>query len=167
MRISTGEFKGRKLETPDNNDIRPTSDKVKEAMFSILTNDVPGAVCCDLFAGTGNLGLEALSRGAELCYFCDSSRASIGIIHRNIEHCGATERSVVLTGDYKKTLKRINRLLEDIDRHGYNCIGKPEPLTENLAGYWSVRIDEKNRIVFRIHDDAVEIMQCGSHYGDT
>lgn len=64
----------------------------------------------------------------------------------------------------KKTLKKINRLLTDIDRNGYHCIGKPEPLSGNLAGYWSVRIDEKNRIVFRIHDDFVEIIQCGTHY---
>lgn len=66
----------------------------------------------------------------------------------------------------KKTLKRINKLLTDIDRNGYNCTGKPEPLKENLSGYWSVRIDEQNRIVFRINGELLEIMQCGSHYGD-
>ena len=66
----------------------------------------------------------------------------------------------------KKTLKKINRLLLDIERNGYNCLGKPEPLKGNLAGYWSVRIDEKNRIVFRILGDHLEIMQCGSHYND-
>lgn len=66
----------------------------------------------------------------------------------------------------KKTLKRINKLLTDIDRNGYQCIGKPEPLSGNLAGYWSVRIDEKNRIVFRIGKDSIEIIQCGTHYRD-
>lgn len=66
----------------------------------------------------------------------------------------------------KKTLKKINKLLTDIDRNGYNCTGKPEALKENLAGYWSVRIDEKNRIVFRINNDNLEIIQYGSHYGD-
>ena len=66
----------------------------------------------------------------------------------------------------KKTLKRINSLLQSIDRNGYKCIGKPEPLSENLSGFWSVRIDDKNRIVFRITDDALEIAQCGSHYRD-
>ena len=65
----------------------------------------------------------------------------------------------------KKILKKINRLLTDIDRNGYKCIGKSEPLCENLSGYWSVRIDDKNRIVFRIVDNNVEIIQCGSHYG--
>lgn len=66
----------------------------------------------------------------------------------------------------KRTLKKINRLLEDINCNGYNCTGKPELLSGNLAGFWSVRIDEKNRIVFQIHDDALEIAQCGSHYRD-
>lgn len=66
----------------------------------------------------------------------------------------------------KKTLKRINKLLTDIDRNGYQSIGKPEPLSGNLAGYWSVRIDEKNRIVFRIDKDSIEIVQCGTHYRD-
>ena len=64
----------------------------------------------------------------------------------------------------KRYLKRINKLLEDIDRNGYNSIGKPEALKGNLSGYWSVRIDEKNRIVFRIQGDDLEIIQCGTHY---
>ena len=66
----------------------------------------------------------------------------------------------------KKTLKRINSLLKDIDRNGYKCKGKAEPLSGNLAGFWSVRIDEKNRIVFRIVNGALEIAQCRTHYGD-
>ena len=66
----------------------------------------------------------------------------------------------------KITLKRINKLLQDIDRNGYNSIGKPEPLRGYLSGYWSVRIDDKNRIVFKITADALEIWQCGSHYRD-
>jgi toxin YoeB len=66
----------------------------------------------------------------------------------------------------KKTLTRINRLLKDIERNGYNCMGKPEPLKHDLTGYWSVKIDEKNRIVFRIRNDKLEIWQCGSHYRD-
>lgn len=66
----------------------------------------------------------------------------------------------------KKTLKKINKLLRDIERNGYNGIGKPEPLKHNLSGFWSVKIDDKNRIVFRIMDDKIEITQCGSHYQD-
>ena len=66
----------------------------------------------------------------------------------------------------KKTLKRINQLLNDIDRNGYKGIGKPEPLKGNMNGYWSRRIDETNRLVYRIHDNKIEILQCRSHYGD-
>ena len=66
----------------------------------------------------------------------------------------------------KKTLKRINRLIQDIERNGYNGIGKPEPLKHDLSDYWSVQIDEKNRLVFRITDNKLEIAQCGSHYRD-
>ena len=66
----------------------------------------------------------------------------------------------------KKTLKRINLLLQDIDRNGYSGIGKPEPLKGNLQGYWSRRIDESNRLVYRISDNRIEILQCRTHYGD-
>ena len=66
----------------------------------------------------------------------------------------------------KKTLKKINALIKDIDRNGYKCKGKPEALTGNLSGYWSVRIDQKNRLVFRIEDNAIEIVQCRTHYGN-
>lgn len=64
----------------------------------------------------------------------------------------------------KKTLKRINALLKDIDRNGYEGIGKPEPLTGNWSGYWSRRIDEKNRLVYRIVDETIRIAQCRTHY---
>jgi toxin YoeB len=70
-----------------------------------------------------------------------------------------------LTQD-KKTLKKILKLLKSIDRQGYNCIGHPEPLKHELSGYWSVAIDAQNRLVFRIKDDMLEIIQCGSHYRD-
>ena len=66
----------------------------------------------------------------------------------------------------KKTLKKINRLIQDIDRNGYQCQGQPEPLKGELSGFWSVHIDEKNRIVFRIVDNRMEMAQCGSHYRD-
>ena len=107
MRIITGEYRGRKLEAPIGNSVRPTSDKVKESIFNLLMNDVYGAVCVDLFAGTGGLGLEALSRGAEKCYFCDSSRESLGLIKTNIAKCGAQDKSVVMAGDFTKTLSSL------------------------------------------------------------
>lgn len=66
----------------------------------------------------------------------------------------------------RKTLKRINQLLQDISRNGYNGIGKPEPLKGGLTGWWSCRIDDTNRLVYRINNGIIEIAQCRSHYGD-
>lgn len=66
----------------------------------------------------------------------------------------------------KKTLKRINQLLQDILRNGYDGIGKPEPLCENLSGFWSRRIDATNRLVYRISGDVIEVVSCRHHYDD-
>ena len=66
----------------------------------------------------------------------------------------------------KKILKRINQLLQDIERNGYNGIGKPEPLRGDLSGFWSRRIDDEHRIVYRVNEDRVEIIQCRGHYDD-
>ena len=64
----------------------------------------------------------------------------------------------------KKTLKRINLLLQDINRNNFTGIGKPEPLKNDLSGYWSRRIDDSNRIVYRINNEQIEIIQCKGHY---
>lgn len=66
----------------------------------------------------------------------------------------------------RRTLKKINELIKDIDRNGDECTGKPEPLTGSFAGFWSVRIDQKIRLIFRILDEKLEIAQCRTHYGD-
>ena len=66
----------------------------------------------------------------------------------------------------RRTLKRINALLKDIDRNGYSGIGKPEPLSEDRSGYWSRRIDEKNRLIYKIVNGTIRIAQCKTHYGD-
>ena len=67
-------------------------------------------------------------------------------------------------GQDRRTLRRINALIRDIERNGYNGIGKPEPLRGNLSGWWSVRIDGANRLVFRLEADALEIYACRGHY---
>lgn len=66
----------------------------------------------------------------------------------------------------KKTLKRINNLIKDIERNGNQGIGKPEPLKNNLQGYWSRRIDDKNRLVYKISNNELKIVQCRTHYND-
>lgn len=112
MRIIAGEFKGRRLETPEDNQIRPTTDKVKEAMFSIISPWLCESVCADLFSGTGNLGLEAISRGAARCYFADSSRKSVSLIRRNIDYCKAGDRAVLFPGDYAAAIGKINEKVD-------------------------------------------------------
>ncbi len=108
MRIIAGELKGRRLMTPSDNRVRPTTDKVKEAVFSMVTGYLPGSAVVDLFAGTGNLGLEAISRGAERAYFVDKDRTSIAMVRENVKHCKVEDRSVILWSDFKSVFKKIN-----------------------------------------------------------
>lgn len=85
---------------------------------------------------------------------------------RKIWHDEAWEDYLYWQTQDKKTLKKINNLIKSIDRNGYECEGDPEPLKGDLSGFWSVKIDQKNRIVFRINGEEMEILQCGSHYRD-
>ena len=85
---------------------------------------------------------------------------------RKIWHDEAWEDYLYWQTQDKKTLKKINNLIKSIDRNGYECEGDPEPLKGDLSGFWSVKIDQKNRIVFRINGDEMELLQCGSHYRD-
>ena len=88
MRVITGTAGGRKLKSPDGEAIRPTTDYVKQALFNILQFDLEGRRVLDLFGGTGQLGIEALSRGAREAIFTDNSRTAVGIIRDNLKHCG-------------------------------------------------------------------------------
>ena len=92
MRVITGSARGRKLLEPEGMSIRPTTDMVKEAMFNIIQFDIEGRRVLDLFAGTGQLGIEALSRGAAEVVFCDESSKSLKIVRANLERCGLKGR---------------------------------------------------------------------------
>lgn len=109
MRIIAGDYKGRRLYSPIDDKIRPTTDKVKEAVFSILNSHINlyGKNVLDLFGGTGNLGLEALSRGAAHCWFGDNSRDSIKLLKENIRYCKAENKSTIFAGDFRKALSRM------------------------------------------------------------
>lgn len=85
MRVIAGSAKGRKLKTLEGLDVRPTTDKVKEAIFSAIQFDLPGAVVLDLFAGSGQMGIEALSRGAETAVFVDRSARSLQMTKENLD----------------------------------------------------------------------------------
>lgn len=88
MRIITGSARGRKLQSPAGQDVRPTTDVVKESVFSMIQFAVKDCVFLDAFAGSGQMGLESLSRGAEKAVFVDSSKRSMNVIKKNIEICG-------------------------------------------------------------------------------
>ena len=93
MRVISGEYRGRKLQEPAGRDVRPTADQVKEAIFNIIQFDVEGRRALDLFAGTGQLGIEALSRGARECVFVDLSRDSLRLVKENLRRCGLCART--------------------------------------------------------------------------
>ncbi len=90
MRVITGTARGRRLKTPENYDIRPTTDNVKESLFNIIQFDIEGRRVLDLFAGTGQLGIECLSRGAAGAVFVDESAAAVKIVKDNLKTCALT-----------------------------------------------------------------------------
>ena len=94
MRVVSGIARGRKLKTPSGNEVRPTADSVKEAVFNILRNDVEGRRVLDLFAGSGQMGIEALSRGAKEAVFVDISRTSLKLVNENLALCGFQAETV-------------------------------------------------------------------------
>ena len=105
MRVIAGSARGTKLTTLPGEEItRPTIDRVKEAMFSAVQFQLPGANVLDLFAGSGQLGIEALSRGAARCVFLDSDRSAVNIVMRNCKACGVFDRSRVDLGEAARYL---------------------------------------------------------------
>ena len=105
MRVITGSAKGRKLITLEGEDIRPTSAKVKGAIFNSIQFDIEGRNVLDLFAGAGQLGIEALSRGARKAVFVDLSRDAIKVVNDNLEHCRLKDNATVFNGDGLSYLK--------------------------------------------------------------
>ena len=99
MRVITGSARGRRLITLEGEDIRPTTDKVKEAVFSSIQFEIEGRSVLDLFAGSGSLGIEALSRGAKKAVFCDLSRQAVGVINKNLENTRIDSFSTVINTD--------------------------------------------------------------------
>jgi 16S rRNA (guanine966-N2)-methyltransferase len=110
MRITGGQVKGRLLASLKGRNIRPTSDRVREAIFNLIGQDVRGFKVLDLFAGTGCLGIEALSRGAARALFIDSSIQSIKLIRKNLARCGYESLGSVLKKDLSKGLPRKHAL---------------------------------------------------------
>ncbi len=127
MRIISGVARGTKLITLEGIETRPTLDRIKESLFSIIQNKIPKAVVLDLFAGSGALGIECLSRGALFCTFCDSSNKAIKVIKQNIEKTRMSEKALVIQADYATCLKKISN-----QKNSFDIIFLDPPYESNL-----------------------------------
>lgn len=114
MRIIAGRWRGRRIEAPPGRDTRPTTDRVREAWMSALQPELPGARVLDLFAGSGALGLEALSRGAEHATFVERSGGALRALRANIERLGAADQTTVVRGDAIAYVQRLEPFAFDI-----------------------------------------------------
>lgn len=108
MRVISGKYKGKRINGYDIDGTRPTMDRVKESMFGTLQDYIKDSVVLDLFAGSGNLGIEALSNGALKGYFVDNNKKVIDIIKKNLDEIGIEEENHLLNMDYKKALHYFN-----------------------------------------------------------
>ena len=106
MRVITGTARGRRLLEPEGMDTRPTTDRVKEGIFSSIQFEIEGRRVLDLFGGTGQMGIEALSRGAAHCTFLDLRKEAVGVIRENLKRTGFAEDAAVVQGDYLAFLTR-------------------------------------------------------------
>ncbi len=107
MRVISGSARGLKLNAPKNNDVRPTTDRIKESLFNIISTKVYNSVVLDLFAGSGALGIECLSRGAKEAYFCDNNKESIKVLTSNLEKTRFIDKSNIIKGDYKEAISKL------------------------------------------------------------
>jgi len=137
MRVISGVARGRKLKEPLGEKIRPTSDKVKESIFNIIQFDIEGRRVLDLFAGTGQFGIEALSRGARSVVFVDSASESVKLIHENLETCNLSDKASVYARD-------VMRFIESDEK--YDLIFIDPPYDSKLAEVAVSKITEFDKL---------------------
>lgn len=111
MRIISGKYKGKKLDGFDIEGTRPTMDRVKESLFGIIQNNLKDSICLDLFAGSGSLGIEALSNGAGACYFVDKNKQILNILKNNLK---GIENSILIEKDYLMALEELKNKKFDV-----------------------------------------------------
>lgn len=168
MRIISGTMRGTKLFTLEGENTRPTLDRVKEALFSKINYILPDSIVLDLFAGSGALGLESLSRGAEKVYLCDQSRDAIKIINQNIEKTRTRERTELLNCDYKKALKEFKNkklkfdivFLDPPYKTNFAEDAVKQIINENLLnedGLIILETDDKEKVIKNLDTELIEI----------
>ena len=107
MRVISGKARGTKLNSIDSLNTRPTLDRVKESLFNIIQNKIPDSLVLDLFAGSGAIGIECISRGCKKAYFCEKSKQAANMVKLNLEKTRFIDYSKIYVQDYKKTLKNL------------------------------------------------------------
>ena len=131
MRVIAGEVKSLPLKAPKGYDIRPTTDRIKETLFNMLSPDLPGAVFLDLFSGSGAIGIEALSRGAKKAYFVDNAKPALDCIRQNLAFTKLADRAIVIRQDALSALNGISESQIDVIFMDppYNCGHEKNALT--------------------------------------
>lgn len=114
MRVIAGKCRSLQLQTPKGLDTRPTQDRIKETLFNMIRDYVYDSVFIDLFAGSGGIGIEALSRGAKHCYFIDNSKSAIECINNNLKHTSLSDSATVMQRDFNSALNQINEKRIDV-----------------------------------------------------
>lgn len=141
MRVISGKARGTKLSSIESITTRPTLDRVKESLFNILQEDVNQKVILDLFAGSGALGIEALSRNAKYVVFCDNNKQAIQMIKTNLEKTRLIEKTEIVNMDYKKCIELLNAKKQKFD-----LIFLDPPYKDDIAVY-SLKQIIKNKLL--------------------
>ncbi len=160
MRVIGGEFRSRLLKSVPGLDTRPTPDRLREALFSILAPRIEGAVFADLYAGTGAVGIEALSRGASRAIFIEESREAVRVIHDNLASLGVAARSQVRLGRVRSVLPSLQADIVFLDPP--YALEKEYGIALELLGSRSLPGSGTGRLVIVQHDRR---MKLGESYG--
>lgn len=139
LRVISGKARGLKLNAPKNDDVRPTTDRVKESLFNIINPYIMDSEILDLFAGTGSLGIECLSRGANKCVFIDNSKESINIVKSNIKKARVENESIVMNLDFKSAIKSLA-----LKNQRFDVIFMDPPYYKNMFNDALSEIDNNN-----------------------
>lgn len=168
MRVITGSARGRRLVTVEGTEIvRPTADRVKEAIFSAIQFEIEGSTVLDLFAGSGQLGIEALSRGAAECWFVDSSAQSIGAVRENVAATGFEDRSHIMSMPFSAFLRSTSAVFDiAILDPPYNrdLLRKALPLlTEKMSGRGVIVCEHEKECVLPHSEGEFELARLLRH----
>lgn len=157
LRIITGKAKGKKIDTLEGEATRPTSERIKEALFSSIQFDIEGRAVLDLFAGSGQLGLEALSRGAASASFVDSSREAIEIVKRNARATGFFDVSRYMVSDYRNYIRKAS------GRDLYDLVFIDPPYAMECCAEALTHLTERGLL----RDGAIVVLESGTEQIDT